>query len=183
MQARRHWALVHWCPQQAPSSERVWCRGLLAALLLVPTERSAAVPPKNPPERSLAQSAAEHLRLARVQVGVPSERPLLPGFAQAVLHCPRSLARSAAVLPKNLPVLAVLMVQSAVESLSLAQTQAMALSEMGPVLPGSALTALHCPVSRERSAAMPSEIPPEREGSKAQPAAERLYPVGAPPET
>jgi hypothetical protein len=132
MQARRHWAPVHWCPQQAPNSERVWCRGLLAALLLVPTEGSAAVPPKNPPERegSKAQSAAEHLHPARAQVEAPPEtRPVLPGSALMALHCPVSRERSAAAPPEIPPELAMLTAQSAAEHLRLARVQVEAPSE------------------------------------------------------
>jgi hypothetical protein len=101
----------------------VWCRGPRAALLVL-TERSAAVLSKNPPQGSKARSAAEHLHPARAVWAV------WPVCAQAVLHCPVSLARSAVVLPKNLPVLASLMEQSAVGCLSLAQTRAMAPSSV-----------------------------------------------------
>ena len=109
-------------------SERVWCRGPQAALLLVPTERSAAVPPKNPPVPlgSKTESAVERSPLAQTRAMTPSSVPVMRQVSAQAALLPVPTERSAAVLPKNPLELAVWRVQSAAERLPLARMRAMA---------------------------------------------------------
>jgi hypothetical protein len=112
----------------------------------------------------------EHLRLARTQAVAPSSAlAMWRVSAPGALHCPVSLARSAAAR-KNLP--EVSRVPSVVEHLRLARSPAVAPSSALAMWQVSAPRALHCPVVLARSAAARKNLP---EVSKALSAAERLH--------